>query len=53
MKEFKNQRLLGFFGFFALFALPGILEGDWIAAIWLVWLLWFLYFFKKPEGRDE
>ncbi len=38
----KNWQL-GFFGFFALFAISGIVRGDWIQAAWLVWLIWFIY----------
>ena len=50
--KISHERLLGFFGVFALFAVPGIMEGDWIQAVWLVWVVWFLYFFKRPDTSD-
>lgn len=34
----------GFFGLFALFAIPPILRGEWIWATWLVWVVWFVAF---------
>jgi hypothetical protein len=43
----KYERYLGCFGFFALFAIPGIVAGDYIQAFWLVWVVWFVFFFKK------
>lgn len=59
MKNKAEQWYLGFFGLFALNAVPGILEGEWSQAVWLVWVVWFLFFFKKPiknsdrDGSDD
>lgn len=52
MNKVKDKRYFGFFGFFALLAVPGLLEGEWVHALWLIWLVWFGYFFKKPESGE-
>ena len=53
MKNMRKDWQLGFFGFFALFAIPQIIEGNWIGASWLVWLIWFRYFIPKKEKQIE
>ena len=56
MHKKEQSRYLGFFSFFALFALPGLFEGEWSQAVWLVWLVWLVYFFpqdKKHAGDED
>ncbi|MBD3247497.1 hypothetical protein GF378_02655 [Candidatus Pacearchaeota archaeon] len=43
-KRLRKNWQLGFFGLFAIYAIPGIINKNWGQAIWLVWVLWFLYF---------
>jgi hypothetical protein len=46
----KNWKL-GFFGFFAFLAIPGLLRGEPIWASWLIWLIWFSYFFPERNKK--
>ena len=50
-KKLRPNWQMGFFGFFAVFAIPGILRGEWIWASWLLWLVWFLYFIPIKENK--
>ena len=50
-KVMRDNWQAGFFGFFALFAIPGLLRGEWIWASWLVWIVWFIYFIPIKETR--
>lgn len=47
--KLRKDWKLGFFGFFAIFALPGILKGDWLWAVWFVWVIWFMYFIPTKQ----
>jgi len=47
--KMANKKALGFLGFFALFAFPGILHGDITQGLWLIWVVWFVYFFVDVE----
>jgi hypothetical protein len=53
MKNMRKNWQLGFFGFFALFAIQPIIQGEWTGASWLVWLIWFIYFIPKKRDNDE
>lgn len=48
-KIMRDNWQLGFFGFFAVFAIPGIIKGEYIWASWLVWSIWFIYFIPNNK----
>lgn len=50
----KNKNwYLGFFGFFALMAIPGLIEGELVSGAWLVWLVWFSYFIPSKKDKKD
>ena len=47
----RKNWTLGFFGFLAFLAVPGLREGKWEDALWLLWVIWFIYFI--PVGKKK
>jgi hypothetical protein len=50
-KKYRKNWALGFFGFFVIFAIPGIIRGEVIWASWLVWIIWFVYFLPVRKRK--
>ena len=49
--KMRKTWALGFLGFMASMAVPGLKEGDYTAALWLLWLLWFIHFIPVRKNR--
>ena len=52
-KKMRKNWQLGFFGFLAFFAIPGVLRGELIWLTWLVWVVWFTYLIPIKEGEGK
>jgi len=52
-KHMRKDWQLGFFGFFALFAIPGLMKGEWVFASWLVWIIWFIFFIPVKDKNKS
>ncbi len=49
----EKDWLLGFFGLFAFYAIPGLMDGEWIWASWLVWAFWFIFFIPPSDPPTD
>ena len=47
----KKNWWMGFLGLFSIYGGVGLINGEWISAVWFLWLVWFAYFF--PEKKTE
>lgn len=49
-KKFRKNWYLGFFGFFALYGINGIVQQEWGLTIWFVWAVWFIFFIPEKQN---
>jgi len=40
----------GFLGIFVIKGIIGLINGDYLEALWILWLVWFLYFIPEKKS---
>lgn len=53
MKKMKKEWPLGFLSLLSIHGFAGLLQGDYLQAVWIAWLAWLVFFIPRKSGDGE